>query len=111
MPEICISHSEPDQDKVVALSAILKILGWSVWWDGDIKKGRWGPEIEKNIKTSRCVIPIWCTNAARRTSITYAEAELSRKRHKPMITVTSEDIEPPFPFNADFSYIGTSNEQ
>lgn len=47
MPEICVFHSEPDQDKVVALSAILKILGWSVWWDADIKKGRWGPEIEK----------------------------------------------------------------
>ncbi len=101
MPDICIFYSEPDKDKVGALSSILEDLGWSVWWDNDIKNGRWGSEIEKNIEGTRCVIAIWNTHAVREKSITIAEAELSRKRHKPMITLISEEIEPPFPFNAE----------
>lgn len=53
MPDICIFYSEPDENKVEALSSILEDFGWSVWWDKDIKNGRWGPEIARNIKTAR----------------------------------------------------------
>ena len=101
MPDICIFYSKPDKDKVRAMSSILKDLGWSVWWDRDIKSGRWGPEIERHIKSTRCVIPIWNSNAIRETSITFVEAEKSRQLNKPMITLVSEDIEPPLPFNAE----------
>ncbi len=101
MPDICIFYSKPDKDKVKALSSIIKDLGWSVWWDSDIKNGRWPPEIAKNIKTARCVIPIWNFNAVRETSITFAEAELSRQQYKPMITLISEAIDPPFPYNTE----------
>ncbi|MFK5947689.1 MAG: toll/interleukin-1 receptor domain-containing protein [Methylococcales bacterium] len=101
MPDICIFYSEPDEDKVEALSSILEDFGWSTWWSKDIKSGRWGPEIEKNIKTARCVIPIWNTKAISNKSITYVEAEISRKLNRPMITLVSEDIEPPFPFSAE----------
>ncbi len=101
MADICIFYSEPDKDKVEALSSVLENLGWSVWWDKDITNGRWGPEIEKNIKTARCVIPIWNKHAVRAGSITFVEAETSRKLNKPMITLVSEKIEPPFPFGAE----------
>ena len=101
MPDICIFYSEPDKDKVEALSLILEDFGWSVWWDKNIKNGRWGPEIEKNIKAAKCVIPIWNTKAISNTSITYVEAEKSRQLNRPMITLTSENIEVPLPFNAE----------
>jgi len=101
MADICIFYSEPDKDKVVALSTILENLDWSVWWDRDITHGRWGPEIEKNIKIAKCVIIIWNSPAKRKDSITFAEAEASRQRKKPMITLVSEEIEPPFPFGAE----------
>jgi len=101
MPDICIFYSEPDENKVEALSSILKDLGWSVWWDEEIKNGRWGPEIERKIKTARCVIPIWNSRAVRNTSITFVEAETSRQLNKPMITLVSEELKPPFPFGAE----------
>ena len=101
MPDICIFYSEPDQDKVEALSAILKNLGWSVWWDDDIKNGRWGAEIERNIKIAKCVISIWNSRALRNKSITFVEADKARQLNKPMITLVSEDIEPPLPFSAE----------
>ncbi|MCP4369804.1 MAG: toll/interleukin-1 receptor domain-containing protein [Deltaproteobacteria bacterium] len=101
MADICIFYSEPDEYKVNALSSVLENLGWSVWWDKDITNGRWGPEIEKNIKNARCVIPIWNNHAIRAGSITFVEAETSRKLNKPMITLVSEEIEPPFPFGAE----------
>lgn len=100
MPDICIFYSEPDENKVEALSSILEDLGWSVWWDNDIKR-RWGAEIERNIKNARCVIPIWNSCAARDKSITFVEAEKSRQLNKPMITLVSEDVEPPLPFSAE----------
>lgn len=84
MPDICIFYSEPDENKVEVLSSILEGFGWSVWWDKEIKNGRWGPEIERNIKTARCVIPIWNYRAVRDTSITYVEAETSIKLKKPL---------------------------
>jgi len=98
MPDICIFYSEPDKNKVSVLSSILKELGWSVWWDNDIKNGRWGPEIERNIKAAKCVIPIWNSKAIRDNSITFEEACRSRQLNKPMITLVSENIEPPLPF-------------
>lgn len=101
MPDICIFCSDPDENKVKALSSILEDLGWSVWWAKDIKSGRWGPEIERKIKTARCVIPIWNSNAVRKKSITFVEAETSRQLNKPMITLVSEEIVPPFPFGAE----------
>jgi hypothetical protein len=101
MPDICIFYSEPDGNKVKALSLILKDLGWSVWWGKEIKNGPWGPEIERKIKTARCVIPIWNSRATRNGSITFVEAVTSRRFFKPMITLVSEDIIPPFPFVAE----------
>ncbi len=101
MPDICIFYSEPDEDKVESLSSILEDLGWSTWWSKDIKSGRWGSEIEKNIKIARCVIPIWNKKAISNKSITYVEAERSRQLNKPMITLVSEGVEPPFPFSAE----------
>lgn len=105
MPDICIFYSKPDKKKVGSLASILKKLGWSVWWAEDIKGGRWGPEIERNIEFSRCVIPIWNSNAIRKSisaGVTYPEAELSRTKLKPMITLISEEgVAPPFPFNTE----------
>jgi hypothetical protein len=101
MPDICIFYSEPDENKVETLSSILENFGWSVWWDKDIKNGRWGPEIARNIKTAKCVIPIWNSSAVRDKSITFVEAETSRQLNKPMITLVSEEIDPPFPFGAE----------
>ncbi len=101
MPDICIFYSEPDEDKVESLSSILEDFGWSTWWSKDIKSGRWGSEIEKNIKIARCVIPIWNKKAISNRSITYAEAERSRQLNKPMITLVSEGVEPPLPFSAE----------
>lgn len=99
MPDICIFYSEPDKNKVMALSSILENLGWSVWWDKEIRNGHWPSEIEKNIKTTRCVIPIWNSHAARDESITFTETHRSKSLHKPMITLISENIDPPLPFN------------
>ena len=101
MADICIFYSEPDKDKVEALSSVLENLGWSVWWDKEIKNGRWAPEIERNIGITRCVIPIWNSHAARKDSITFAETDKARTLHKPMITLVSENIEPPLPFNSE----------
>lgn len=101
MADICIFYSEPDKGKVKALSSILQGLGWSVWWDKDIKSGRWASEIERNINLARCVIPIWNSHAAKEGSITFTEADKSRELKKPMITLVSEDIKPPIPFNAE----------
>lgn len=101
MPDICIFYSEPDKKIVEALSLIFEGLGWSVWWDKDIKSGRWPPIIDKNIIAAKCVIPIWNRKATRDNSITFTEAERSRKLNKPMITLISDDVEPPFPFTAE----------
>lgn len=99
MPDICIFYSEPDRKKVESLASILTDMGWTVWWDKKIKSGDWPFEIEKNIKTSRCVIPIWNSHAARENSITFAEAQKSKDLHIPMVTLVSENIELPLPFN------------
>lgn len=101
MVDVCIFYSEPDKPIVEILSAVITKLGWSVWWSKDIKSGRWSVDLEKNIKNSRCVIPIWNSHATRDDSITYAEALYSRKLGKPRITLVSEKINPTIPFNAD----------
>ena len=101
MADICIFYSDPDRDKVESLSAIFEALGWTTWWAKKITSGRWGPEIEKNIGISKCVIVIWNSRAIKADSITYAEAERARQLHTPIITLISEDVTPPLPFNAD----------
>ena len=47
------------------------------------------------------MIPIWNSSAVRDKSITFVEAETSRQLNKPMITLVSEDIEPPLPFSTE----------
>ena len=76
-------------------------MGWSVWWDKEIKKGRWATETERNIGITRCVIPIWNSHAARKDSITFAETDKARTLHKQMITLVSENIDQPLPFNSE----------
>jgi len=100
LPDICIFFSEPDENKVTALSSGLENLGWDVWWSKDIRSKSWSPEIEKNIIKSKCVIPIWNSHACREDSITRSEAHKAWDLKKPMVTLVSENVTPPIPFNA-----------
>lgn len=101
MPDICIFYSDPDGQKVDSLSLIFEELGWSVWSGRCIRCGKWGRESEEQIKRARLVIVIWNSHAIRGRSITYVEAELSRKYQLPMITLISSNVVPPLPFNAE----------
>lgn len=99
--DICIFYSEPDKDKVELMDSILSELGWKVWWSKDIKHSSWPPEIEKNIKKTKCVIVIWNTRAISEGSYTFEEVFKARSLKKPIITLISEkNIIPPFPFES-----------
>jgi hypothetical protein len=97
MPEIFISYSSLDQDRVAPLIDALARQGWTVWWDRSILPGQnWDIEIEKRIKAAACVVVVW-TRASIESEWVRLEAGIARE-YRTLVPVRLDEIEPPATF-------------
>lgn len=60
MPDIFVSYSSDDRDRVESFVTRLRERGWDVWWDQQIAPGhKFDNTIERVIRDSSCVLVLW----------------------------------------------------
>lgn len=72
---------------------------YEVWWDHEIHSGDYRAEIERQLSTAKCVIPVWC-RISRTGGNVVDEAEFAKRRAVPLLPVRIEDVELPIGFGS-----------
>lgn len=98
MPDIFISYSSLDRDRVRPLADALAGRGYDVWWDttGLSAGDSWRHEIEHQLRAARVVIVCW-SREANRSRWVLQEAEEAVRAHR-LLPVLIDSVEPPFGF-------------
>jgi hypothetical protein len=79
-PDIFVSYASQDRERVRPLVETLRTLGWSVWWDRELKPGEtWDEVIGKALASARCVVVLWSANSIASDWVRI-EAEHARQR-------------------------------
>lgn len=99
MADIFISYSRLDVDRVRLIAERLTSLGYSIWWDKDLRAGEiFADEIERQLDAARAVLTAWSHNARNSTWV-YAESSRGFDAHK-FLQLTLDSAPLPLPFNA-----------
>jgi len=97
MPEIFISYSHADRDRVRKLVERLRTVPFDVWWDQHLRQGDFSNEIEARIEASSRVLVAWSKNSA--NSI-WVKAEAMRAMDaRKLVQVQLDGQKLPLPFN------------
>jgi TIR domain-containing protein len=97
MSDIFISYKREDQAEAKALAESLKQVGWTVWWDPQLRAGeRFDEVIERELTNARCVIVIWSRRAIQ-SQYVKDEATYALGLNK-LIPVAIDEVSPPFRF-------------
>jgi hypothetical protein len=87
MADIFISYAKRDHQYAQELAALLKDVGYDVWWDTNlVPAASFREEIAKEISAARVVIVIWSAYSAR-SDFVVDEADLARRSDKLMSVV------------------------
>ncbi|MEQ9400968.1 MAG: TIR domain-containing protein [Longimicrobiales bacterium] len=98
MPDIFVSYSSTDRDRVAPLVATLEAEGWSVWWDRMIPAGQsWPDVIEARLAESRLGLVVW-TRASVESKWVRIEAREAERRTA-LLPVRLDDVAPPLEFS------------
>jgi hypothetical protein len=99
LADIFISYSRLDLDRVRPIAERLTLLGYSVWWDRDLRAGAmFADEIERQLDGARAVLTAWSHNARNSTWV-YAESSRGLDAHK-FLQVRLDGAHLPLPFDA-----------
>lgn len=99
MADIFISYSRLDIDRVRPIAERLTSLGYSIWWDKDLRAGEmFADEIERQLDAARAVLTAWSHNARNSTWV-YAESSRGLDAHK-FLQVKLDSAPLPLPFDA-----------
>lgn len=97
MSDIFISYKREDQTEARALAESLEQVGWTVWWDPQLRAGsRFDEVIEREITSAKLVIVIW-SHRAMQSQYVKDEATYALGLNK-LIPVAIDDVLPPFRF-------------
>lgn len=97
MPEIFISYSHADRDRVRKLVERLRTVPFDIWWDQHLRQGDFSNEIEARIEASSRVLVAWSKNSA--NSI-WVKAEAMRAMDsRKLVQVQLDGQKLPLPFN------------
>jgi queuine/archaeosine tRNA-ribosyltransferase len=109
--DICIVYARPNKTVVRKLCEIL-CQHYSVWWDELIHSGDYRGEIEYQLQSAKCVIPVWC-RISRSDEDVIDEASFAKRRGITLLPVKLDDIEPPLGFGnlQSVSLIGWSGNR
>ena len=95
--DIFISYAREDLTRVKPLARVLESLGYSVWWDADLRAGRqFDKEIERKLAEARCVLVVWTKTSVDRQWVR-AEAAEALDANK-LVPVFLEPVKPPLYF-------------
>lgn len=95
MHDIFVSYSHEDADRVETLVESLKLEGWDVWWDVNIRTGaRYSDELDQQINDAGCVVVCWSQASV---NSDWVKSEASRGRRK-LVPVSIDDIDIPETF-------------
>ena len=59
MAQVFISYSHKDQTRAEAVAQYLESAGIDVWWDSELRRGRFANQIEAVLKKASCVVVLW----------------------------------------------------
>jgi queuine/archaeosine tRNA-ribosyltransferase len=94
--DICLIYAR-DDEKMVGVLADVLATKYSVWWDRQIHSGDYRAEIERQLKTARCVISVW-SRSSRTNRNVLDEANFATTNHVPLLPVRMELVDPPLGF-------------
>jgi formylglycine-generating enzyme required for sulfatase activity len=99
MPDIFLSYSRHDLERVRPIAEALEAEGWSVFWDRRIPAGKtWRQFIGEALADSRCVMVVW-TKSAIESDWVIEEADFGKKRGA-LIPTRLDAVDPPLGFGA-----------
>ena len=97
MSDIFISYKREDQTEAGALAESLEQVGWTVWWDPQLRAGeRFDEVIERELNNAKCVIVIW-SHRSIQSQYVKDEATCALELNK-LIPVAIDEVSPPFRF-------------
>jgi DNA-binding response OmpR family regulator len=95
--DLFLSYSRQDRPKIEILSSTLQQIGWTVWWDQEIKTGTsYDKIIENALMNARAVVVAW-SNTSVDSDWVRAEAAFALKRSK-LLPIRLDDSMPPLRF-------------
>lgn len=77
MADVFLSYSHRDRQRAETVVRRLEEAGFSVWWDPEIRKGRFEELIEKERRKARCALVLWSPSSVESDWVR-AEADRSR---------------------------------
>jgi formylglycine-generating enzyme required for sulfatase activity len=90
MADIFLSYARADLERVRPLIQAFERLGWSVWWDFNIRAGsQFDRDIEKALKDVACVVVVWSKHSVDSDWVR-AEASYGLDR-RPLVSVSIDD--------------------
>src|SRR5215510_1123097 len=97
MSDIFISYKREDQSEARALAESLEQVGWTVWWDPQLRAGeRFDEVIERELNNAKLVIVLWSRRAIQ-SQYVKDEATYALSLNK-LIPVAIDEVSPPFRF-------------
>jgi hypothetical protein len=96
--DICLIYARSSKKIVQALVDVLSPR-YSVWWDQCIYAGDYRTEIERQLKSARCVIPVWCQSSRTNQNV-LDEASFAARHHVPLLPIRIEPVDSPLGFGA-----------
>jgi hypothetical protein len=99
MADVFISYSRADSDRVRPIAERLTSLGYSIWWDKQLRAGQvFVDEIERQLDAARAVFTTWSHNARNSTWV-YAESSRGLDAKK-FVQARLDAVQLPLPFDA-----------
>jgi TIR domain len=98
MAQICINYARPSRPIVRKLRDLLA-EHYDVWWDQDLHSGDYRAEIERQLASADCVVPVWC-RISRSDADVLDEASFALRHHTPVVPVRIDDVELPLGFGS-----------
>ena len=98
-PDIFLSYAREDVSKATELARILKVAGWSVWWDKEIVAGRdFELEIDAALSEAKAVLVLWSSYSISSNWVR-SEAKEAKEANK-LIPVLLDDSRIPLSFRS-----------
>ncbi len=98
MSDVFVSYARSTEPQAMKIAAALRAKGYSVWRDDEIPAHRaYADVIEERLKTSKAVLVIWSTDAAKSQWVR-SEADAARAAGT-LVQVSVDGTLPPMPFN------------
>ena len=95
--DLFLSYSRQDRPNIEMLSGTLQQIGWTVWWDQEIKTGTsYDKIIEQALMNARAVVVAWSITSVDSDWVR-AEAAFALKRTK-LLPIRLDDAMPPLRF-------------